>query len=179
MKLATLACLAILHSAPATAYDMDCAVILCMAGGFPGAECQKAYAYMIERITPIPSLPPFGICTTDGPTPTDYAPSSRDFPWLANTRILWYSGRFTDRGQAFTYEVRSCTLEENCRVIQAAEISPPAMPVITTENGLTVPLGQRGEDAASFDPNHWPARAMGLEYMTHDMKPVFTGWYGY
>ncbi|TPE47322.1 hypothetical protein [Amaricoccus solimangrovi] len=53
---------------PATAqdgtYDMDCAVILCMAGGFPAvAECDRAYDYMIDRITDHPPKSPFGVCS--------------------------------------------------------------------------------------------------------------------
>lgn len=44
------------------AYDMDCKVILCIAGGFP-AGCGDAYGYMISRITRWPApLPPFGFC---------------------------------------------------------------------------------------------------------------------
>ena len=48
----------------AYAYDMDCAIMLCMAGGFPpSAVCAAAFRTMILRITPWPSRPPFGICT--------------------------------------------------------------------------------------------------------------------
>jgi hypothetical protein len=52
---------------PAAAYDMDCKVILCLAGGFPEG-CADAYAYMIDRITRQPNpLPPFGFCAmSDG-----------------------------------------------------------------------------------------------------------------
>lgn len=51
----------------AHAYDMDCKVILCIAGGFP-AGCSDAYRYMIKRITRFPKpLPPFGFCAmSDG-----------------------------------------------------------------------------------------------------------------
>lgn len=46
----------------AQSFDMDCKVILCIAGGFPAA-CGDAYAYMISRITRWPApLPPFGFC---------------------------------------------------------------------------------------------------------------------
>lgn len=46
----------------AHAYDMDCKVILCIAGGFPSG-CSDAYSYMIKRITRFPKpLPPFGFC---------------------------------------------------------------------------------------------------------------------
>ena len=53
----------------AKAFDIDCAVLLCMAGGFPSEPtgiCAAAKAYMIARVTPIPVLPPFGICTFPG-----------------------------------------------------------------------------------------------------------------
>lgn len=50
----------------AAAYDMDCKVILCLAGGFP-TGCGDAYAYMIDRITARPPKPPFGYCAmSDG-----------------------------------------------------------------------------------------------------------------
>lgn len=42
-------------------YDMDCAVILCLAGGFPPG-CGAAYSYMIKRITSWKPKPPFGFC---------------------------------------------------------------------------------------------------------------------
>ncbi|APX18101.1 hypothetical protein BWR17_19680 (plasmid) [Phaeobacter inhibens] len=55
--------------AQAQGFDMDCKVILCMAGGFP-AGCSDAYRYMIDRITRFPRpLPPFGICSQDDGTP--------------------------------------------------------------------------------------------------------------
>lgn len=63
--------------APAVAYDMDCKVILCLAGGFPSG-CGDAYGYMIDRITRFPNpLPPFGFCAmSDG---SEYA--SHDVAW--------------------------------------------------------------------------------------------------
>lgn len=43
----------------AVAYPIDCAIVLCMAGGFPAsAECTAAKAEVIRRITPIPIEPP-------------------------------------------------------------------------------------------------------------------------
>lgn len=45
----------------ARADDMDCKVILCIAGGFPSG-CADAYRYMIDRITRFRPLPPFGFC---------------------------------------------------------------------------------------------------------------------
>lgn len=43
----------------ADAYPIDCAILLCLAGGFPAsAECTAARAEMIRRITPFPIEPP-------------------------------------------------------------------------------------------------------------------------
>ena len=43
----------------AVAYPIDCAILLCLAGGFPAsAECTAAKAEVIRRITPIPVEPP-------------------------------------------------------------------------------------------------------------------------
>lgn len=43
----------------ASAYPIDCAILLCMAGGFPAsAECSAAKAELIRRITPWPVEPP-------------------------------------------------------------------------------------------------------------------------
>lgn len=42
-----------------SAYPIDCAIFLCMAGGFPpSAECAAAKAEVIRRITPWPVEPP-------------------------------------------------------------------------------------------------------------------------
>lgn len=63
MKLTILgaaACAAALSAAPqANAYPIDCAILLCMAGGFPAsAECTAARIEMIRRVTPWPVEPP-------------------------------------------------------------------------------------------------------------------------
>lgn len=43
----------------ADAYPIDCAILLCLAGGFPvSAECTAARAEMIRRVTPFPIEPP-------------------------------------------------------------------------------------------------------------------------
>jgi len=52
-------------------YDFDCAVILCLAGGFP-AGCGAAYSYMIDRITRVPPKPPFGFCAFGSLSDVDF-----------------------------------------------------------------------------------------------------------
>ena len=47
---------------PASAYPVDCAILLCLAGGWPAsAECAHARAVFIRRITPWPIEPPLQI----------------------------------------------------------------------------------------------------------------------
>jgi len=49
-------------SAPAIAYPVDCAILLCLAGGWPAsAECAHARTVFIARITPWPVEPPLQI----------------------------------------------------------------------------------------------------------------------
>ena len=46
---------------PASAYDIDCGIILCLAGGFPSG-CARPYRTFIRRITAVPPKPPIGFC---------------------------------------------------------------------------------------------------------------------
>ncbi|SMO99960.1 hypothetical protein [Paracoccus laeviglucosivorans] len=53
----------------AAAYPVDCAILLCLAGGFPSSpECTAAKVEMIRRITPFPIEPPLQLwnCPMDG-----------------------------------------------------------------------------------------------------------------
>ncbi|WP_341485645.1 hypothetical protein [Thioclava sp. GXIMD4215] len=48
--------------APVAAYQIDCAILLCLAGGWPAStECNAAHAEFIRRITPYPIEPPLQI----------------------------------------------------------------------------------------------------------------------
>jgi hypothetical protein len=61
---ATLAATAVSLSlaAPAAAYPVDCAILLCLAGGWPAsAQCVHARTVFIARITPWPIEPPLQI----------------------------------------------------------------------------------------------------------------------
>ncbi|MTE01665.1 hypothetical protein GIY56_15355 [Paracoccus sp. YIM 132242] len=59
IRLAAGAATASFLAAPVDAYPIDCAILLCMAGGFPAsAECSAAKAEVIRRITPWPIEPP-------------------------------------------------------------------------------------------------------------------------
>lgn len=102
------------------AYDIDCAIMLCMAGGFPpGAVCSRAYRAMIRRITPWPSLPPFGVCTfANLPTElggpggeSELDTSLPEFEWLNHTHVIWFWGRSykeRDMPRQWDWSIRSC-----------------------------------------------------------------------
>jgi len=54
-----LAFLALPVPAVASGYPIDCAILLCLAGGFPASsDCAAAKIEMIRRITPFPIEPP-------------------------------------------------------------------------------------------------------------------------
>jgi len=64
--------------APSQAYPIDCAILLCLAGGWPpSAECSAARAEFIRRITPWPVEPPLQIwrCPMRAAWSVDPAPS--------------------------------------------------------------------------------------------------------
>ena len=63
-------------TASAQSYQVDCAILLCLAGGWPAsAPCAHARAVFIQRITPWPIEPPLQIwrcpmgVAFDGPAP--------------------------------------------------------------------------------------------------------------
>lgn len=63
-----------LAPAPVAAYPIDCAILLCLAGGFPAStECMKAKAEMIRRITPWPIEPPLQLWRCPMGLPSDVA----------------------------------------------------------------------------------------------------------
>lgn len=182
---------------PAAAYDMDCAIMLCMAGGFPpSAVCSAAYAEMIRRITPWPSRPPFGICTYATAPVASVAPaapaapsgagdvrdldiSTPDYAWLRRTRVLWWSGRSyepRDEPRQWAWSVRSCDRENRrCRYLVHVEGSYTPWPAtITTENGQVVPTpGDRGGFIG------YSVRAVMMEYGDYDGTMDHSRWFRY
>ncbi|MBA3911922.1 MAG: hypothetical protein C0524_19095 [Rhodobacter sp.] len=67
---------------PAAAYPVDCAILLCLAGGWPAsAECAQARAVFVARITPWPVEPPLQIwnCPMRASTGREPTPMERLF----------------------------------------------------------------------------------------------------
>ena len=67
------------NRADAQTYQIDCAILLCLAGGWPSSEpCARARAEFIRRITPWPVEPPLQIWRC--PMGASYAPVSDQRP---------------------------------------------------------------------------------------------------
>jgi hypothetical protein len=79
---------------PAQAYQVDCAILLCLAGGWPAsAPCAHARAVFIQRITPWPIEPPLQIwrcpmgVAFDGPAPLSSMERLYDITFKAEPAI--------------------------------------------------------------------------------------------
>lgn len=73
---ATSAALAASVGTPAAAYQIDCAILICLSGGWPAsAECSAARAEFVRRITPYPIEPPLQIWRCDMSAQKVSAPS--------------------------------------------------------------------------------------------------------
>lgn len=76
--------------AHAQTYQIDCAILLCLAGGWPASEpCARARAEFIRRITPWPVEPPLQIWRC--PMGASYEPGSNRSPSARFYEI--YAGR--------------------------------------------------------------------------------------
>ena len=163
------------------AYDIDCAIILCMAGGFPpSAVCSAAYAEMIRRITPWPSLPPFGVCTYAGPVTAAGQGGSRnevdtsrpEFGWLHRTRVVWWSGGERENNEGdrnWSWSVNSCDGENSaCNIIQRRQgTGRLRRSSFATENGQIVAAPPSG------------SRSVMIEYGDHDGQMAHSEWFSY
>lgn len=111
-------------SAQDGSYDLDCAVMLCMAGSWPAVtECDGAYAYMLDRITDLPPQSPFGVCSmADGSGydafALDYAVGSRQArnAYSCPTGSSLYFSQAGGGVTAFCFETRTEVIrtDEQC-----------------------------------------------------------------
>lgn len=88
-----------LGAPPAPAYDMDCKVILCLAGGLPSG-CADARSYMLNRLRKIPPKPPFGFCAMGG---------------HSGTRVAQGREPYLPCGDEFETVTPNCDRGETCR----------------------------------------------------------------
>lgn len=70
----------------ASAYQIDCAILLCLSGGWPAsAPCAAARAEFIRRITPWPVEPPLQIWRCPMRAAYEAGDRSSDLEWLMET----------------------------------------------------------------------------------------------
>ncbi len=170
------------------AYDMDCAIMLCMAGGFPSsAVCSAAYAEMIRRITPWPIRPPFGICTFAA-VPVELGGSGGDetldvtapeYAWLRRTRVLWFYGSADlDRGGdvlAWYWRVRACDhANSNCEWLIRT-----GSPNHRWTGSFVTPNGQHLRYPRQHIPSFHNVRAVLIEYGDYDGNMSHSEWFAY
>lgn len=169
------------------AYDMDCAIMLCMAGGFPpSAVCAAAYAEMIRRITPWPVRPPFGICTfaavpvelggPGGEGELDISPP--EYAWLRRTRVLWFYGRSyesRDDPRQWDWYVRSCDHENRyCRYhVRVFGAHTPWPESFVSGNGQSISFPSSG---GRFNVFH---RGVMVEYGDYEGNMDHSEWFRY
>ena len=58
--------------------DIDCAIILCLVGGFGPSECNAAYGCFWHRLTRVPPKPPIGFCPMGSMEESDYEDDDRE-----------------------------------------------------------------------------------------------------
>jgi len=169
------------------AYDIDCAIMLCMAGGFPpSAVCARAYRTMIRRITPWPSLPPFGICTYAAVpvvlggvgADADLDTTLPDYEWLNRTHVIWWYGRDyrnRDGDHLWDWSIRSCDRENRtCSYIQRVHGSHTRWPeTFVAESGQVIVLPV-GRGFGSFY-----ARAIMVEFGDYEGNMGHSEWFPY
>ncbi|PHS19442.1 MAG: hypothetical protein COA78_00180 [Blastopirellula sp.] len=171
----------------ARAYDIDCAIMLCMAGGFPpSAVCAHAYRTMIWRITPWPSLPPFGICTyaavpvaLGGPGGIGELDTSLpDYAWLNRTHVIWFTGRSyesREESRQWNWTIRSCDRENRtCRnILQVYGSHTPWPATFVAEGGqvIAMPIG-RGYGSFSV-------RSIMVEFGDYEGNMDHSEWFSY
>lgn len=172
---------------PSRAYDMDCAIMLCMAGGFPPSPvCSAAYATMIRRITPWPVRPPFGICTfaavpveLGGPGGEGEVDISvPEYAWLRRTRVLWFFGRSyepRDEPRQWDWYVRSCDHENrHCHyLIRVFGSRSPWPASFSSANDQTIPFPGSGSNSYFF------RRAVMVEYGDFEGNMDRSEWFAY
>ena len=177
-----------LSTTPVRAFDMDCSVLLCMAGGFPSEPtgiCSAAKAYMIARITPWPVLSPFGVCTfpgislvtgkEDGTTET-YTPSHEELPFLDALAIDFgtrysYGGGENDIPTIVVTMKRCRTSGGNTEISGNAAGCPTAFSFSTSSRtvGPCTSRGGRDDGCKSWGPATTPNHRIKAEWDAHDI----------
>ncbi|MEM8971015.1 MAG: hypothetical protein AAGD43_02975 [Pseudomonadota bacterium] len=127
--------------AHAQTYQIDCAILLCLAGGWPTSEpCARARAEFIRRITPWPVEPPLQIWRC--PMGASYKPGSDQSP---SARFYQIYARRSDIPLPYSFPISSNAVSF---VANPAIIRPNTPASLELSQGLGLHLVQ---DRADID----------------------------
>ena len=153
---------------PASAYQIDCAILLCLSGGWPAsAPCSAAKAEFIRRITPWPVEPPLQIwrcpmsASFEGEAPIDPETRLFDIMTPAKPRQSFATDNLpvvqaVDRregGSPMPEDIR-LYLAQNIGTGADIDLSDPAFDFIRSIDVFQVQLNQREtRDSCSRNAN--------------------------
>ncbi|WP_202905567.1 hypothetical protein [Cypionkella psychrotolerans] len=137
---------------PAAAYPVDCAILLCLAGGWPAsAECAHARAVFIRRITPWPIEPPLQIWN---------CPMRASFPGKDRPLNRLFDIAFRDELAAPAMSLPEQAVELMLVDAQAdVDISDPAFDFVRSIRVFEITYQQRR--SSDGDCNSWGTIYMG------------------
>ncbi|MEM7504911.1 MAG: hypothetical protein AAF417_22990, partial [Pseudomonadota bacterium] len=133
--------------AHAQTYQIDCAILLCLAGGWPASEpCARARAEFIRRITPWPVEPPLQIWRC--PMGASYTPGSDQIPSVRFYDI--YAGR---SGTPLPYSSPEAIAADSLDAVPAVLRTFPASPEVSQGFALQLVQDRADIDISGSDFN--------------------------
>ena len=123
-------------AAPARAYPVDCAIFLCLAGGWPASPvCARAKATFLRRLTPFPVEPPLQIwrCPMGGGRATSAPPSPAPVvkaPATTDRSIGSTAGEANYPGSTEAFERKGSTTDPDDAHRAELDLPDPVLDVI-------------------------------------------------
>lgn len=112
--------------ADAQTYQIDCAILLCLAGGWPASEpCARARAEFIRRITPWPVEPPLQIWRC--PMGASYEPESGRAP-SARLYEIYAERSITPPPYPFLTALTGSSLDATAETLRITTLRSPEFP---------------------------------------------------
>ena len=172
---------AFMFAAQPAAADIDCEIIICMAGGFSPAECAPAHAEMIRRISPWPVLPPFGVCTLTTPAGLDGQALPLTAKYMDFTKAMRMDWHFYFRRENKNGDVTHRRVVHSCLITGGdQEISASAYRSCPISYSRT--WGKHRTDTVvgtheGSQPSN--ARSVRIRYADYEGALSYSEWYSY
>ncbi len=141
---------------------------------------------MIRRITPWPSLPPFGVCTF-AHVPVELGGSGGEgeldtnlpeYEWLNRTHVIWFTGRSykkDDDGRVWGWSIKSCDRENRtCAYLQKVSgADRPWSGTFVSQSGQEIDLPTRQRSGEHS------LRSIMVEYGDYEGNMDHSEWFSY